>query len=116
MQFRKIISLWAILALAFAQIAIAQHSAAHLDHGFESIQTQQHAAVDHDGDKDPSEKPHDCPECQLTKGLQTVIPSETGLFVGFMISGHTASMIEAPFVSIAVASSYNPRAPPSFSI
>ncbi len=112
MHLRKIISVWAILALAFAQIAIAQHNAVHLDHGSQSIQIEKHVSADHEQDDENTPSPHECPECLLVKSLQTAFHADSALTVDFILGKSRFLPTETSFVSNAVASAYNPRAPP----
>jgi len=111
MHFKKIISVWAILALAFAQIAIAQHNAVHLDHGFQS-QIEQHADAGHEHEDKNTPFLHECPECLLTKTLQTAFHAGDTLALKDTLSENLFSLTETSFISNAVASAYNPRAPP----
>lgn len=112
MQFKKIISVWAILALAFAQIAIAQHNAVHIDHGFEIAQTQHDAAIDHEHGNEKTARSHKCPECLLVKSLQTAFHADSALTVDFILSKNAFLATDTSFVSKAITLAYNPRAPP----
>lgn len=112
MHFKKIISVWAILALAFAQIAIAQHNAVHLGHGFQSIQVGQQANIDHERDNEDTPPSHECPECLLVKSLQTAFHADSALTVDFTLGQNLFSPDDSSFIPSTVASAYNPRAPP----
>ena len=116
MHFKKIISVWALLALAFAQIAIAQHNAVHLDHGFQSIQFKQHTNIDHDRDNEDTPSSQECPECLLVKSLQTAFHADSALTVDFVLGKSLFSPNHPSFIPNALALAYNPRAPPSLLI
>lgn len=113
MQFRKFISLWALLALMLGQIALAQHSAAHIDHGISF-----EFAFSHDDNHDHQEEneKHQCPECVLTKSLQTAFyNASTTLF----FASQTDSLIPVYQFRTIIIDRYqanSPRAPPSILI
>lgn len=115
MHLKKIISLWALLALIFGQITLAHHSASHIDHGFsQEISITHDVGDNHHHHKD--NKKHKCPECLLTKSLQTV-------FYNAPITLFFSSKIEniAPVKqSLIVYGFYynpnSPRAPPAILI
>lgn len=116
MRFKKIISVWAILALAFVQIAIAQHNAVHLDHGFQIVQTEQQASADQERGNEDTPPSHECPECLLTKSLQTAFHADSGLTVAVKLGQDQFLSDDDSFISYAVAPAYNPRAPPTLLI
>jgi hypothetical protein len=68
MHLRKLISIWALLALLLGQIALAEHSAEHIDHGFSLEIASAHDDHGHDNHEEDSQK-HHCPECVLTHSL-----------------------------------------------
>jgi|TARA_R110000868_G_scaffold219564_4_gene470633 hypothetical protein len=115
MSFRKTISVLAVLAFAFAQIAIAQHNAVHFDHGFEG-QMAQHVDVDHGEPDKRAPSSHVCPEYLLSKTLQVAFYAEDVLSIDFSLGNDLFSPVEISFVSHATALPYNPRAPPVLSI
>lgn len=110
--------MWALLALAFAQFAIAGHSAVHADHAFEIAHAQQQISHDHNsghGDSD-APRPHECPECLLVKSLQTAFHASDVGVADFALPAETVSSTKTPYISQAVSSPYSPRAPPAFLI
>ncbi len=117
-DFKKLIGVWAVLALAVAQIAVAQHNAVHPDHGFELLSSQQVVDVhsdhqhDHDHEQDKNGVSHQCPECLLVKTLQTAFFSNSTA-ASIAIEGQGPFVAtEAPVLSKASSKAYNPRAPP----
>lgn len=116
MQFRKIVFAWVVFALTFAQFAIAWHSVIHPDHGFEGLQAQQQASLDHEhSDENPS-RSHKCPECFLVKSLQTAFYFDSIAFVDVALSAQDIPPVEIPYVRQGIENHYNPRAPPAFLI
>lgn len=116
MHVKKTISVWAIIALSFAQLAIAQHNAVHLDHGFHGIEIDKHAGADHGHNDENMPLSHECPECLLVKSLQTAFYAGQVISVDLTHEKALVVTIEAPFVSHIITASYNPRAPPFFLI
>lgn len=112
MHFKKIITVWTVLALAFAQIAIAQHSSVHLDHGFQSIQAETHASANQEPNNEDVPESHECPECLLVKSLQTAFYSDSAITVVSILKNTPFLSSNPSYVSNAVASAYTPRAPP----
>lgn len=112
MHFKRIIAAWAILALAFAQLAIAQHNAVHLDNSYTEIQAQDHADAHHEhgGETPPSQ--HNCPECLLVKSLQAAFYVDSALHVDFTLYQQALPISETLLLSQTTTSAYNPRAPP----
>lgn len=119
MPIRKIISVWALLALMIAQIAVAQHSAAHFDHGFESpyleLSTADHQDQNDDDDQE-HETAHECPECLVTKSLSAAFVSDHALHQELLTGADHFYVTETPYVSARQTKPYNPRAPPAFLI
>ena len=76
MQFRKFTLIWTLLALLLGQIAFAEHSAVHIDHGFSikiasSHNGHEHDHHHHDHKKEQKDQKHDCSVCVLTDTFQT---------------------------------------------
>lgn len=114
MHFRRLISLWALLALMLGQIALAEHSATHIDHGFSQETVVLHG--DHNGDHhqhDQDTDKHECPECVLTQSLQTafyLLP--TVLFSTPKAETFTLTQ-KSPTISSNRYKAHPPRAPPT---
>ena len=53
------------------QVALAQHSAKHIDHGFPQEIAAFHDDHDEHHHDDEENKEHECSECLLTQSLQT---------------------------------------------
>lgn len=111
MHFRKLISTWTLLALLLGQFGLAQHSATHIDHGF-----SQEIATLHDGHKDDDHdhqtQKHSCPECVLTKSLQTAFYNAPVLA---FIHSEVESYVFSSQSNVGVGVKYKanvPRAPP----
>ena len=118
MDFRKIISLWALLALLLGQVALAGHNATHIEHGFsQEIIVSYDAVHDHGqnhdhGHENEEAKEHQCSECLLTKALQTAFynaPATLSFFpeIEVLVAGQKS-------VDISINRYYAnaPRAPP----
>lgn len=115
MHFRKLISIWALIALMIAQLAVAQHSAAHFDHGFETLHLEQHAADDnHDtGDQNPH---YECPEYLLTKSMQHALLGDVAYSYVPSVSHHAFYIHDDEIIAARKTSPYQSRAPPAFLI
>lgn len=115
MNFRKLISLWALLALMLGQIALAEHSVSHIDHGLfqgEALSHEGHSDHKHDN----GDKKHECPECLLTKSLQTAFYSAP-FAITFILGAQTLTAQHQSFVAADKGYQANlPRAPPVFFI
>ena len=112
MHFRNFISTWALLALMLGQVTLAQHSASHIDHGFpqESL-TSYDENHEHQDDKD--NKKHECPECLLTKSLQTAFYN-TPFTLSLVPEVETLALLQRfSVVSLNRYNSNSPRAPPA---
>lgn len=110
MHFRKFISLWALLALMLGQIALAQHSASHIDHGI-SFELTSSGNDEHHHHQEDSKK-HQCPECVLTKSFQTAFYNiSTALSFAINIEILTPAQQDL-LISINHYKAQNPRAPP----
>jgi hypothetical protein len=113
MRFRKFISLWALSALMLGQVALSQHSATHINHGFcFEVAASHHDDHDH---QEESEK-HQCPECVLTKSLQTALYNAS--FTLSFTSQEEAFLPQQQSLRIAVNryKANSARAPPSILI
>lgn len=110
MHFKKSISVWALLALIFGQLILAQHNAVHIEHGF-----SQEIASFHDGhkhDHDEEEKEHQCPECLLTETLNIgFYHHSTIVFMVPTTSGFTLQE-KSDYILSARYQANLPRAPP----
>lgn len=111
MHSRKLVSIWALLALMLGQVTLAQHSASHIDHGFSQEITVSHNLCDeHQHDKE--DQKHECPECLLTKSLQAAFYN-TPVTLAFALK---SEVLRPQQYSVAtVVNRYNsnsPRAPP----
>lgn len=107
--------MWALLALMLGQVALAQHSASHIEHGFSQEIVASHDAGDtHHHDK--KNKKHDCPECLLTKSLQTAFYNAATISVvtsgskTLALPKQSYLIVERPYRANA------PRAPPTILI
>ena len=114
MHFRRFITVWALLAIMFGQVALAQHNAAHIEHGFsQKISTTSHDGHEHHHDEDHEDsQKHNCSECVLTHSLQTAFYHAPALlFIHIKAEPLTAS---TPFHIMAIShyKSNPPRAPP----
>lgn len=109
-----------VLALVFAQIATSSH--AH-DYNYDYDTTFETAAY-HDavtvhahidgGDNNSEDRPHECPECLLTKSLQKTVPQ--GVFLYSALSGteFPQPIYTSAFVPYEGTKIYRARAPPAF--
>ncbi len=115
MNLRKLVSIWALLALMLAQVTLAQHSASHIDHGFsQEITASQSAHDEHQHDKD--NKKHECPECLLTKSLQAAFYN-TPVTLAFFIQSDVILPQQYSFANfVRRYNSNSPRAPPTILI
>lgn len=80
MHYKKFISLFALLALMLGQVAVAQHSAAHVDHGFIVQISSAHDDCNKSSHED-KESQHNCPECALQKTLQVALYHTPTVFI-----------------------------------
>ena len=111
MHFRKLISIWALLALLLGQLALAEHNATHIDHGYSQEIVTLHDGHNDDG-HDQQKKKHSCPECVLIKSLQTAFYNAPAL--DFIHSGVQSNVFSTQS-NVVVGVRYNansPRAPP----
>lgn len=102
---------WALVALLAGQIALAQHSAVHPDHSLVSLQTQ------HEGDP-PEQGTHKkvCPECLLSKSLQTAYIAQTGTVLVDLASEQILATPTPLFLAGFIRTAHHPRGPPAFLI
>jgi hypothetical protein len=105
----------ALFALIIAQIFIAQHSATHINHGLSFDQHASHAA-DNDHPDHQNNKKHECPECLLTKSLQTAFYSIPSVVSIVTVSNTIASRQEFFIVGKENYKANIARAPPVFLI
>lgn len=112
MDFKKLISIWALLALILGQIALSEHSASHIEHGFSQETVASNDIHDgHHHDKDS--KKHECPECLLAKSLQTAFYSAP-IELSFSLKAEVVALTtQIPTISINRYNSNTPRAPPT---
>jgi len=115
MHFRKFISIWALLALM-----IAQHSASHIDHVFSQEVADSHAGHDehyHDEHHhDEDHEKHECPECLLTKSLQTAYYNAS-IVLSFVQQADELILQQQYFItSLNRYKAHPPRAPPAILI
>ncbi len=120
MHIRKVISTWALLALILGQATLAQHSASHIDHGFSQDIVafydihDEHQHNDHQHDED--NKKHECPECLLTKSLQTAFYSAP---VTLSVGLPSDILLPQQYSFVNLVNRYkanSPRAPPALLI
>lgn len=101
------------MALLFAQVATAHHSAVHLDHGVSSVSYSSETNGDHDHQKTSQ---HVCPECLLSKSLNVTlaVTPVTSAYVSFET---LTSGIENDTAYIAYITKYtHARGPPTLLI
>jgi len=112
MHFIKFISLWALIALMFGQVALAYHSASHIEHGFSQEMVASNDIHDeHNHDKE--NRKHECPECLLTKSLQTAFYNAP-ITLHFSLQAETVIFTTLiPTASVSLYNSNTPRAPPT---
>ena len=110
MYFRKFISFGALLVLMLGQIALADHSASHIDHEFSEKIVAFH---DHDGHHhDEKNNQHECSECLLSQLLQTASLNSPAVFP--LASKVEEHIIKQQSFKVAVnrSKANSPRAPP----
>ena len=116
MNLRKLISVCALIAMLVAQVSIAQHSAVHVNHDVSLHLEAAHLSADKDSDSDQQNKQHQCPECFLTKTLQSAFYNQE-LFLLPNSAVETASPASLMHAPIKLSSNANTaRAPPRFLI
>jgi hypothetical protein len=114
MHFKKFISLWALLALMLGQVTLAQHNASHIDHGFSQAVTSHGGQDEHQNDKD--NKKHECPECLLTKSLQTAFYNVS---VALSFTSEAEALVpqqQSLTIAVNLYKANSPRAPPTLLI
>ncbi len=113
MDFRKLISIWALLALMLGQVALAQHSATHIDHGISLEFVSSHSDdYTHDHNDREEGNKHQCPECVLTKALQTAFYNASTTLFPASQTGATVQTYQSFKVAINRYKTNAPRAPP----
>ena len=116
MHLRKLILIWALLALMLGQVTLAQHSVSHIDHGFSHAVSSHGDHDEHHNDKDNNNKKHECPECLLTKSLQTAFYNAP-FTLSFVPQVETLVLQQRiSVVSLKQYNSNTPRAPPAILI
>jgi len=106
--------MWALLALVIAQVAITQHNATHIEHGFEAYDSVSHSSdTDH---QDQENQKHKCPEFLLTKSLQTAFYNSPVIISVPVVSYQATASQEFHIVVKVTYSAHSPRAPPAFLI
>ncbi|HPF78680.1 MAG TPA: hypothetical protein PLF01_05225 [Alphaproteobacteria bacterium] len=117
---KKLISAWALLALVIAQVAISQHNASHIDHGFSSGKLSVTISGDthqkQDSQKSQKSQKHKCPECLLTKSLQTAFYNAPAILSVDVTAAIIASSARKDIFVQAAYNANSPRAPPVFLI
>lgn len=117
MHLKKIVSAWALLALVIAQVAVSQHSASHIDHGFDSGKLSVSISGDnHQKQDSPKNQKHKCPECLLTKSLQTAFYNTPAILSVDITTGVTVFSVRKDIPFQAAYNANSPRAPPVFLI
>ncbi len=115
MNFRKIISLLALLVLMLGQVALVQHSAEHIDHGisFELVSSHDEGhSHDHHHNPEENKQTHQCPECVLNQSLQAGFHDSTALLF-FTLQLENLMPEQQPFtVATDRYNANSPRAPP----
>ena len=120
MHFKKLISLWVLLTLMLGQLALAEHSAIHIDHDFSqeiTVSYEQHDNHYH-GDCGHQEKneQHQCLECVLATSLQAAFYNSP---ITLSATSHVEDLlpIQQSFTVVVSHDKANvPRAPPSILI
>lgn len=113
MRFRKLISICALLALMFGQVVLAQHNATHIDHGISFELAFSHNDEHHH--QEEREK-HQCPECVLTKLLQTAFYNVSSTLLSASQVGTLTPEHESLTVVNNNYKANSPRAPPAILI
>ena len=119
MHFRKFITIWALLAIMFGQVALVQHSATHIEHGFsqEIVASYDDHHHHHDEDQhDEDNEPHECSECFLINSLQTAFYNDP-VTLPVVLEAEYSTLFEQSFIASNRRYTSNPpRAPPTFLI
>lgn len=97
------------------QVALAHHSASHIDHGFSQELTASYN--DHSNHKqDHHKKKHECPECLLTKSLQSAFYNAP-VTLSFTAQGEVLTTTQQSLtIAVNRYKANPPRAPPAFLI
>jgi ABC-type Zn2+ transport system substrate-binding protein/surface adhesin len=115
MHLKKFISLWALMALMLGQLALAEHNASHMDHHLSSdvvaVHYEDHGH-EHDHDHQKETKEHQCPECLLTKSLQTAFFHSPKPLLVALSSEDLTSIHQSLAVKFYRNKANAPRAPP----
>lgn len=103
------------MALLFAQVATAHHSAVHLDHDTSVISHAYEADHDHNPDHQKLSQ-HVCPECLLSKSLNVTL-AVTAVSDAYVSFETLKAVIENDADDTTHLTKYTQaRAPPSFLI
>lgn len=96
------------------QLSLAEHNATHIDHGFSQEIVSSHDGHDnHDHDEQNNE--HSCPECVLTKSLQTAFYNAPTLdFIHPEVQSYVL-LSQSNVIVGARYKAHSPRAPPCIS-
>lgn len=103
--------MWALLALLFGQIALAEHSASHIDQGFSQeivITHSHHDEHQHGGNHNK----HECPECVLTQSLQAAFYNVLDILLPSQHAEILRPTQQYVVVSIGRYKAHPTRAPP----
>ena len=111
MHFRKFLTIGALLTIMLGQVALAQHSATHIEHEF-----SQEIVVCHDDHHDEDREPHECSECFLINSLQTAFYNDPVTLLVVLEAEHLTLLEKSLIVSNTRYTSNPPRAPPTFLI
>ena len=102
-----------------AQIAVAQHSAVHFDHGFEAFHLEHHAAdhnTDNNDDSNNQKSHYECPEYLLTKSMQHALLGDVAYAYAPLTSSNDFVIRRDDVIAVRKVNFYNSRAPPAFLI
>ncbi len=105
--------MWALLALLLGQVALADHSATHVDHDFQ----QEASSISHgDHNHDEDHKAHECPKCVLTQSLQAAFYDASAILPLASQAEIITPLQQPVMVSIHQYNAHPARAPPAILI
>lgn len=114
-NFFKTLSLYVLIVLAMAQLAMAQHSAVHFTAHIDHIAVaDDHHDNDHH-DKAP-QKPDHCATCQIIKVFAHSDLTQSTIQHDHMVAQNRYSFGDYVVQSATKAQAYHARAPPTFLI
>lgn len=119
MHYKKLISLWALLALMFGQVSLAHHSATHIDHGASQnliVFNDADHGHEHEHDEEHKKKTHACPQCVLTKSLQTAFYNSFAVLLSVPQTETILPTQQSYLISSNHFKANAPRAPPAILI